>query len=231
MKYPSDGLFPGSTLFPGLNGILPASVSGGPATFGRILTGRHVEQRVLDRCKQWSPTYLAELGRQTGREPDALPQVRAWTLANDLEKWPEDQLPAVLIISTGLIDEPTKEGRGIWRSKWALGIACIVSAARPDETSDLARTYAAAMRTLLLQHPPEGCFGITWRDESYDDIAQIDGRSISCGQVVFDVEYSEVVSAYRGPVTPPDPPHEYEEFIVQTVETEVDRVPITEEVP
>ena len=206
-------------------------VTGGPAVFGRIMTARDVEQRCLDRLKLWSPTYLAELERQTGRTPGSLPTVRAWTFANDFEKWVEDQLPAVLLLSTGLSDEPKKDGRAVWRGNWAVGLACIVSTSDLNNTSALARLYAAALRTVLLQHPPEGCFGITWRGEQYDDIQQIEGRSISAGQVIFDVEYNEVVSDYRGPINPPpDPTDEAEEYVAQTVETTVHKVPLDEEV-
>src|SRR5262245_7939817 len=96
--------------------------------FRRILTTHEVETRAIPGLTKWVPTYPAELERQTEREPGSLPVPRAWTTATSFDKWPEDQLPAVLVISPGLLEPPNGEGDGSYRAKYSLGIGVITSA-------------------------------------------------------------------------------------------------------
>lgn len=178
------------------------------STIGPIITGRDVELAALAVLKRWGSTYLAEAERQSGRTEGTLPRIRAYTTAPDFEKWPEDQLPCVLLIAPGLADPPNASGTGAYRARWSLGIAAIVSTARADDTAELGKLYVATLRTCLLQHQSLEGFaaGITWLDENYDDLPSIDTRSLGAGQAIFAVEVEDVSNRWHGPVSPDEPP-------------------------
>jgi hypothetical protein len=177
-------------------------------SIGAIVTGRDVELAALTFLKRWAGTYLAECERQRAMTPGALPRIRSWTTAPDFETWPEDQLPCVLLVSPGLADAPLPDGAGVYRAKFTLGVAVIVSTARMDETARLAKLYVAAMRAAILQHQSLEGFasGIEWLDENYDDLPSIDDRSLGAGQAIFAVQVDGFARRWNGPKTPQDPP-------------------------
>lgn len=178
------------------------------SAIGPIVSGRDVELGVVRFLKRWSGTYLAECERQRGLAPAALPRIRTWTIANEFETWPEDQLPCLLLVSPGLVDAPLPDGEGVYRAKFMLGLAVIVSARTGDETAALAKLYCAAMRAAILQHQSlEGlATGVEWLDENYDDLPSIDDRSLGAGQAIFSVEISGFARRWNGPTTPGEPP-------------------------
>jgi hypothetical protein len=174
------------------------------SAIGPIVTGAEVEQAALDVLRRWSSTYLAHLEVQHGLEPGALPRLRAWTTAPEFEKWPEDQLPAVLLVSPGISEEPLPDGAGYYRVRFSLGVAVIVSAASLADTARLAKWYGAVMRTILLQHQSLEGFagGITWVDENYDDVPSEDTRTLGASQSIFAVEVRGFARRWNGPATP-----------------------------
>lgn len=178
------------------------------SAIGRIVSGREVELAALAMLKRWSSTYLAEAERQTGRPVGSLPRIRTWTTAPDFEKWPEDQLPCVLLISPGLAQPPMPDGSGHYRAQFSLGLATIVSAARMDDTAELAKLYCAVHRACILQHQSLEGFaaGVTWVDENYDDLPSIDTRSLGAGQAIFAVQVDGISTRWNGPATPSEPP-------------------------
>jgi hypothetical protein len=175
---------------------------------GDIMTGRDVELAMLTFLRRWGGTYLAECERQRGYGPGALPRVRAYTTAADFEKWPEDQLPCLLLVSPGLAEAPLADGAGSYRVKFSVGLAVIVSAATMDETAALSKLYVAAMRAAILQHQSLEGFasGVEWLDETYDDLPSVDTRSLGAGQCIFAVEVSGFARRWNGPKTPEEPP-------------------------
>jgi hypothetical protein len=194
--------------------------------FHRILTGADVEDAAIALMQKWMPTYLAEMERQTGRTADSLPHVRSWVRTNEFEKFPEDQLPAVLVICPGLADEPVKTGDGKYRAGWALGVAVVVSARDQAVTQELAKVYAAAIRALLLHHPSmEGLArGMEWNDERYDDLAQVDERTLSAARQVFTVEVDDVTTARAGPAAPDPLPDHHEPYPPDAIVPDRDHV-------
>jgi hypothetical protein len=175
------------------------------SAIGKIVTGRDVELAALAVLKKWASTYLGEAEAATGRVRGSLPRPRAWTTATEFEKWPEDQLPAVLLISPGLAAPPRADGNGTYRASFALGI---VSTSHMDETAALAKLYCATLRACLLQHQSLEGFaaGVTWADENYDDLPSIDDRSLGAGQAIFVVEVDAISTRWNGPIHPSEPP-------------------------
>jgi len=175
---------------------------------GPIVSGRDVELAALALLRRWSGTYLAEAERQRGYAPGQLPRIRGWATSSDFEKWPEDQLPCVLLVSPGLAEAPRPDGAGFYRASFSLGFAVIVSTATMEETAIKAKLYCAAHRACLLQHSSLEGFaaGVTWVDETYDDLDSIDTRSLGAGQAIFSVEVHGFAARWNGPTTPSEPP-------------------------
>ncbi len=174
---------------------------------GPILTADHVEQAALDTLKAWMPTYLAEMERQTGRPAGSVPMVRSWSTLNQFAHWTEDQLPGVILVSPGLAQHPTRRGDGSNWARWTLGVGIVVSARDQPTTNALAKLYAAAVRACLLQHPSLGgkSEGLGWTDERYTDVPSDQARSVAGAQLIFWVEYKDVVNDQMGPPFPAQP--------------------------
>jgi hypothetical protein len=179
--------------------------------FGQILTGTDVEDAVTDHLKLWSATYLAEMERQSGREPQSLPHVRSWNVVpTEPEKWPENQLPAVLVISPGLIGEPQEQGDGVTVATWSLSLSAITSARSEKGTRQLAHLYVAHLRAIMLQHPGISGFAqdTLWMGEAYDTVPQELRRTLAGATGAFAVEVSDVINRYGGPTEPADQPYD-----------------------
>lgn len=175
--------------------------------FGPIVTGHDVEQWVLDLLKRWSSTYLAELERTHGYEACVLPRVRGWSYGTTFDKWPEDQVPGVLVICPGLVPPPERDGAGRYRARWNVQVGCLCSARTQAESHELAQLYVAAHKLIVAQHPSlEGhAAGNAWVDETYGPLDYDDTRSLYAGYASFAIEVDDVLTSFGGPVTPSDP--------------------------
>lgn len=180
--------------------------------FGTIISADQVEAAFTETLKTWMPTYLHEVERQAGLDPDSLPGIRSWNNHNEFIKWPEDQLPAVIVVSPGTGSQPVRRDGG-YATTFTLGLAIVVSARDLPSTRTLMKRYIAAARTAILQHPSLGGFarGTVWTAESYDDIPSGDSRTLAAGQAVFEVEVANVTDPGGGPISPepPDPPSDW----------------------
>jgi hypothetical protein len=179
-----------------------------PATiFGPVVTGGDVEQWCLDLLRKWSGTYLSELERQHGYVAGTLQRVRAWLTAPSFDKWPEDQLPAVVLVSVGLMEPPLREGDGRYRGRWGMSLGVVCSARTQELSHEQSMLYLAAHRAILLQRPSlEGhAAGISWLDEDYTSLPYDDVRSLGAGTAAFSIEVRGITLGDAGPVTPDDP--------------------------
>lgn len=180
-----------------------------PSIFGRIVSGYDVEVWCVDLCKRWLSTYLAEKEEQDGLARGVLARPRGYVIASSLDKMPEDQLPAIVLVSVGLAERPLKEGGvgGMYRARWEMGVCAIVSARNQTESHALAARYMSSLRTLFIQRPSlDGhAAGVDWLGEQYDQLDFDDARSIDAGFGQFTVEVENVATANAGPATPDDP--------------------------
>lgn len=178
-----------------------------PSIFGRIITGDDVEQAVLALLRRWSGTYLAELERQHDLEAGTLPRIRSYETAPSFDNWPEDQIPACIVVSPGITGPPVRGGRGSYMARWSVGLGCVCSARTQAEAHRLGMLYIAALKTLILQRPSLEGFaaGVDWVDESYTELSFDDRRTLGAGMAIFNVQVDDVVTAQAGPLTPADP--------------------------
>lgn len=177
---------------------------------GPMVHAAQVEEAARSTLQAWIPTYLASMERQLGLAPRTLPPPRSWVVSTEVDRWPEEALPSVLLLSTGLAEEPARDGQGRYRARFALGVAVVVSASDEKATDELAKIYTAAIRTCLLQQHSLGglALGVDWEDERYDVLPGRSRGPLAAGQVVLSVDVEDVVAARSGPRgTPPDDPY------------------------
>lgn len=175
--------------------------------FGPMVSGGDVEGWVLDLCRRWFGTYLSEVERHHGIEAGTLARPRAYVPAQTYDKWPEDQLPALMVLSPGVAELPLKEGDGRYRAAWLISVGVLCSTRTQGETHALAMHYALALRELLLQRPSlDGhAAGTIWRSETYNELDYDDQRTLGGGSVEFAIEVENVAQASAGPLTPDEP--------------------------
>src|SRR4051812_42745433 len=114
--------------------------------FGRIISDDQVEDAVVDTLRKWTPTYLAEVERQRGLAPGYYqrPVDSSFLLHTDFDKWPEEMLPVVEVISPGVDDDPPRKGAGDYHAHFMIGVIGIVSGAGQLESRRFAHRLGAA---------------------------------------------------------------------------------------
>jgi hypothetical protein len=175
----------------------------GTADFGSIVTGGDVEDWMLQTLQEWFSTYLAEAERQHGYTGHDLPRPRGWAIGPSFDKWPEDQLPGLLVSSKGVPAPPQKDGYHAYRARWLVEPGVVCSARTQELAHRLAMLYGAALRTLVVQRPSLGghAEACDWLGESYDDLGYDDTRSLYAVRERFSVEVAGVATGDTGPTS------------------------------
>lgn len=170
--------------------------------FGPIFVATKLEEAVIDTLIKWMPLYLPMVEDIMGRNAGDLPLPRTYTTRRIFTKFPEDQLPTVIVVSPGLDTEPKEEGDGNYRAKWRMHVGCVVSTSDLIETNVVSKIMGAAMRAAMLQHASLGgvACGMEWSDEYYDPLPDDDTtRSLGAVALSFRIEVDEVVNWQKGP--------------------------------
>jgi phage gp37-like protein len=180
----------------------------GASAFGPLVAASDMEDAVLAQLQAWLPDYLAEVERTHGLQVGSLPQPRSWVLSSEVERFPEEQLPAVMLASPGLTDPPLADGTGIYTARWQLVVAVQVNVRGNRLALRVARLYALALRGALLQQQRLGLplRRIDWMDERYRLLDSIDDRTTCVAEVEVAVEVAAVLSRQAGPLEPLLPP-------------------------
>jgi phage gp37-like protein len=157
----------------------------GASAFGPLVAASDMEDAVLAQLQAWLPDYLAEVERTHGLQVGSLPQPRSWVLSSEVERFPEEQLPAVMLASPGLTDPPLADGTGIYTARWQLVVAVQVNVRGNRLALRVARLYALALRGALLQQQRLGLplRRIDWMDERYRLLDSIDDRTTCVAEV------------------------------------------------
>lgn len=181
------------------------------SVFGTITTPGEVAEAMISHLQAWETSYLAEMERISGRDPQELPRIRAWeTVPREPDKWSEDQLPAVLCVSTGLLGAPRKEGDGTMSGKFSVGIGVITSANTQENSLELASLYFTGFLAAIMQHPSLGGFarGTDCTDIDQDLIPVDKRRTLASFYGTFAVDVEQVLNLRAGLAEPPDEPYE-----------------------
>lgn len=196
------------------------------SVFGRIVLPQHVRDAVAETIKAFAKDYLAEIERAEELPTKALVPPRSYVTRDDdrLEKWPEDQLPAVIIMSPGTAARPRVDGEGEYAARWAVNVAVVASARDEIATSDLAGYYAGAIRALLVHKGTLQGFAnsTTWKGERYGDLPADAERTLATAIENFEVQVENVVTRGGGPSAPSEEPYEDTDWPdVQSVEVDL----------
>lgn len=201
--------------------------------FGRIVTSTQVEAAVVDTLRTWLPDYLAEVCRQSGRDPATLPPPVAGDIfaMAQMQRRTSDKLPSIVVNVTGET-KPVKMGRGKFRFTWPLDVVIGVGARDMQLALEGRGIYAGAVRALLVQKCGLDGFAAAIRPvgAAYDDATQSETRdTIGFAHMQFEIDVDDVVAHGMGPATPsvdplvePDdyPTTEFTE-LTTTLETEI----------
>lgn len=182
---------------------------GRESAFGALVAASDVEMSIAAQVQLWIADYLADVERQHGLDVGYLPYPRAYVISSEVEKMPEDQLPAILVASPGLTDPPRADGSGVYTARWRVIVAVHIAARGNMLALRLARLYVLALRALLLQQqelPGLALRRIDWTDERYDTLPSIDDRTICTALVELGVAVAGVTTRHAGPLTPVMPP-------------------------
>jgi hypothetical protein len=172
-----------------------------PDLFGPVFVATNLEQAMIATLKLWLPVYIPEIETLEGR-PNGIPAPRSYTTRREFDKFYEDQLPTVVVVSPGLDKNPVKEGDGTYRATWRLHVACVVSTSDQVQTGEVAKIMGTAIRMSVLQHASLGgvACGMDWYDESYDDLPNDDvSRFLGASTLSFRVEVDQVINPRMGP--------------------------------
>lgn len=202
--------------------------------FGQIISPKAVEEAVAASLTIWLDTYLGELERIEGYDPGAIERPRGIISSSEFAKWPEDQIPVVVVVNSGLAGKPERRNEGRYDASWLVGIAAIVSDVDHASTRELAFTYTAAIRAAIAQHKmlksdlhPDGFAKFSeWEDETYGDLAFNETRTLGAGRTIFSVGVTGAVTEYAGPRVPSDDPAVAPGLLPTVVEADAVVVPI-----
>jgi hypothetical protein len=203
--------------------------------YGPLVAASDVEDALLTLLGNWMPSYLAELERHHNYAVGSLPQVRSWVRSAEVEKFPEDQLPCVMLASPGLTDAPVTDGDGRYTARWRVLVAAEIAARGNRLALALARLYATGLRAIAVQQQALAGLDVRrvdWMGERYDVLDSADDRTTCIAQVELAVEIADVTDRNAGPLVPevtpgPDSPTW---TAVDVVVVEIQKVPL-EEVP
>lgn len=211
-----------------------------PSLFGRLIGAHHVEYAVVGILDGWIDDYLAQVERVSNEDTDSIQRPRSIRVSAEQEKMPEDQTPALIVRSPGIIDTPEHNGGGTYIARWEIEVGLVVSAKGVTEYGSpralrLARMYALAIRGAVVQQDdePDGIlYRRDWLDEQYDTLDSVDDRTICLSRVRFSIEVPDVVTRGQGPLTPgigphPQPSPEWPDAV--TADVEVQKYPIPED--
>lgn len=178
--------------------------------FGPVFDGSQLTRSVLATLKLWFPTYIRDIELKRGWEQGLIPPPRTYVERWTFDSYPDDKMPAVVVVCPGMAEAPKSDGDGTVNGWWALGVGIIAAASTEDNSERLAKVYGAAARLILSQKgwldETAEYNGIDILDETYSDIPDIEqARTMRSAHVIARVQVLNMWNKFGGPAAP-DPP-------------------------
>lgn len=205
--------------------------------FGAFIASWQLEQAVIAHLRAWMPDYLPYVYRQAKEILDkpalpAFPLPKSYTVVpREPDKWKEDQLPAILVVSPGLTDRPTQDGADNYRATFDLGIAAIVSTGSEETSKLFADLYFAAASMICLDKPSLGSFaeGTTMESAENDWLTGERNRTLASTFGNFNVAVAGFREITGGPPDhledPSTDPGDFETPLTTELELEKEEIP------
>lgn len=178
--------------------------------FGPLISSTDVEEAAEATLRAYIDDYLYMAERVTGRGEGSIARPGSFNLRGEFATWPEDQLPAIVLISTGLAQPPERVGAR-YHTVYELHVGIAVSAKTGPEPGSaqtaaerLVKLYGAVCTRILTQHPSLGGFaeGIRWFDERHGESNRTPDGAVGLTRDTFHVHVTDVIDTYAGPATP-----------------------------
>lgn len=215
--------------------------------YGEYVGAHHLEAAILSMLWKWMPSYGYEVSREAELDPKYLLPIRSWRVASDMERFPEDQLPCVILVNSGVVNPPRKHNNGdssVFLAHWeiALGVHVTAKGAKIraiPRALTLARMYSLAIRLVMVQQRDEdGVMGMTdpISEQPSQTLAIEDDRTTCLAVTNFSVVTDNWAEWGAGPIEPmyppeTDPPSARPEWpIAESYELDVDKIPIDAQV-
>lgn len=160
----------------------------------------------------WLNYYLAEAERAEGITAGTIARPVAWQVPTEVLKWPESQMPCVLVVIAGTEGTPVEHGEGAVEAAWAVEMAAVVRGIDQDDTDRQASVYEAALRAFVakqaLRLPNLTVEGVRWNGSGHGEMPQQGehARSLRMAGVNFTLSLAGVVSTRPGTLTVPASP-------------------------
>lgn len=158
----------------------------------RVVTADDICQAVELVLTEHLPGWAAAAG---------LPEVKTWQQLPTPQAVSAAAVPAGAITSPGLTEPPTKR-RDAYEATWRVVAAVYDRGTDHTDTQGKVRTWAALIRTVLVQHPRLGglALRLTWVGEDYALLPeQSNARTLAGCAVAVDVTVADVVPANAPP--------------------------------
>lgn len=168
--------------------------------FGPLFGGDEIDSALIASLQTRMPAYLKEVVRQRGLEI-ALEEPNSISAVSEFERWPEEQLPSIVIVNPGTVETPQKDGAGTYRARWEIEICVCVGGPNQPETRRNSQLYITAVRGAIMQRRSlgAGMKGVDWGGESYELIPSEKRRTLAGAKASFVVEREDVVTIGAGP--------------------------------
>lgn len=170
--------------------------------FGDLFGGDQIDAALIDVLGTWMPTYLKEVARQRNLS-EAFEPPRSIVAVAEFDRWPEEQLPSIVIVNPGTEGTPRNHA-GIFEASWPIEICISVSADTEARTRRNSQLYITAARGCLMQRRSlgHGMKGTDWGGESYTLIDNEKRRSLAGAKASFVVERENILTVGAGPTDP-----------------------------
>jgi hypothetical protein len=181
------------------------------AIFGRVRHSGEIEQAALATLRLWLPTYLAEANEQADAFENGIAAPHSFGVVSEYARWPEESLPAVVLMAAGTNGSPYKDGETYYHAPYALEVVAEFAAADGATARLGAQLYGAAIRGCLLQRRGLGSeddlLVTDWVAEELGTLAIEERATRVAVSNVFTVTMGEIAGTGFGPATPdvPDP--------------------------
>jgi hypothetical protein len=188
----------------------------GPATdFGPLVVETDVDFAIIRTLRLWLPTYLAQAERERDLAPRVLARPEPVSYSNllDDDEFPDSRMPAILVTTAQVNDEPQIDGAGVYSVGWRAVVTAVVRGRTPGESRALASIFGGSVRRCLVQQQDLGGFASETRLASgtmLRPVADSTGqdRYLTASLNPLTVYVDAIVQAGVGPVWPDPEDHD-----------------------
>lgn len=142
-----------------------------------------VARDLLEPDRNLIGLYLDEVVRQTGANGVRSERPRTVAVRERAARFADEQLPALIVVCPGTIDDAARDGEGFYSATWQMTVAAVTQATDPDLARELASDLCCAAAAVLVQMLPRVDSRILWArwsGEATDDIPLGNGRRSRC---------------------------------------------------